>query len=122
MYSATLLEHFQNPRNAGELAAPSVTVEVSNPACGDIMRLSLDIENGRIRDVRYKTRGCVPAIACGSVLTDLIKGVTLQAAEKISAPDVANGVGGLPPASSHAAILAVDALKEALKAAGRLRS
>ncbi|MBI2816251.1 MAG: iron-sulfur cluster assembly scaffold protein [Acidobacteria bacterium] len=116
MYSATLLDHFQNPRNVGELSASSVTVEVSNPACGDIMRLSLAVEDGRIRDVRYKTRGCVPAIACGSVLTEMIKGATLEAAQNVSAPDVVNGVGGLPPASNHAAVLAVDALKEALKA------
>lgn len=122
MYSATLLDHFQNPRNAGELAAASVTVEVTNPACGDIMRLSLAVENGCIRDVRYKTRGCVPAIACGSALTELIKGAMLEAAQKITAPDVASRVGGLPPASSHAAVLAVDALKQALTAAAKSHS
>jgi len=122
MYSATLLDHFQNPRNAGELASASVTVEVSNPACGDIMRLSLAVEDGRIRDARYKTRGCVPAIACGSVLTELIKGATLEAAQNIAASDVANGVGGLPPASNHAAVLTIDALSKALQTVGRLRS
>ncbi len=116
MYSPTLLDHFQNPRNAGELPAPAVIVEVSNPACGDIMRLSLVIEQDRLKDVRFKTRGCVAAIACGSLLTELIKGKSLEEASRVSAADVAAGVGGLPPASGHAAILAQDALKAALKA------
>ena len=115
MYSATLLDHFQNPRNAGELPAPAVTVEVTNPACGDIMRLSLMIEQERVSDVRFKTRGCVPAIACGSLLTELIKGKPLDEAGKVSASDIASGIGGLPPASGHAAVLAEDALRQALK-------
>ncbi len=116
MYSAILLDHFQKPRNAGELPAPAVTVEVTNPACGDIMRLSLAIDQGRIRDIRFKTRGCVPAIACGSLLTELVQGKPLDEAEKVSAADIVNGIGGLPPASGHAAVLAQDALRQALKA------
>ena len=115
MYSALLLDHFQNPRNAGELASPAVTVEVSNPACGDIMQLSLLIEQGRLRDARFKTRGCVAAIACGSLLTEFIKGKSLEEAARMSAADLAAALGGLPPASGHAGVLAEDALREALR-------
>src|SRR4051794_31901634 len=108
MYSATLLDHFQNPRNVGELPPPAVAVEVSNPACGDIMRLSLMVEQGAIRDVRFKTRGCVPSIACGSALTELVKGLTLHEARNVTTAEITSSVGGLPPASSHAAVLALD--------------
>jgi len=116
-----MLDHFQNPRNAGELPAPAIVVEVSNPACGDILRLSVVLEqdrlqNFRLKDVRFKTRGCVAAIACGSLLTELIKGKSLEEAGRVSAADVAAGLGGLPPESGHAAVLAADALKAALKA------
>src|SRR3954464_3284946 len=76
MYPERLLEHFQNPRNVGELPAPAVTVEVSNPACGDILRLSVRFEDGRAAEVRYKVRGCTASIAAGSALTEWIAGKT----------------------------------------------
>ena len=117
MYSPLLLDHFQNPRNVGELAAPAITVEVSNPACGDILRLSVLVEQGKLQDVRFKTRGCVASIACGSLLTELVKGMSLQQAAQVTADQVAAGLGGLPPASGHAAVLAIDALQAALKKA-----
>ncbi len=119
MYSPALLDHFQHPRNAGELPPPAVTVEVSNPACGDIMRLSVLIEDQQIRDVRFKTRGCTASIACGSALTELIKSRTVEEAAQLSVADIANSVGGLPPASGHASVLALDALKQALRSAGK---
>ena len=114
-----MLDHFQNPRNAGELPPPAVTVEVSNPACGDIMRLSVLVEEGRLQDVRFKTSGCVAAIACGSLLTELVHGKTLDEAKRTSAFDIATGLGGLPPESGHASILAEDALKAVFKAVRR---
>ena len=114
-----MLDHFQNPRNAGELPPPAVTVEVTNPACGDIMRLSVLVEEGRLREVRFKTSGCVAAIACGSLLTELIQGKMLDEAKRTSAFDIAKKIGGLPPESGHASILAEDALKAVLKAARR---
>jgi nitrogen fixation NifU-like protein len=114
-----MLDHFQNPRNAGELPPPAVTVEVSNPACGDIMRLSVLVEEGRLRDVRFKTRGCVASIACGSLLTELIQGKTVDEAKRMSAFEIAKRLGGLPPESGHASILAEDALKAALRAVVR---
>ena len=120
MYSPKVLDHFQNPRNAGELPPPAITVETTNPACGDILRLSLLVREGRIEDVRFKASGCVAAIACGSLLTELLKGKTLAEAARINAFAVAKGIGGLPPESGHTTILAEDALKAALREARRL--
>lgn len=117
MFNAAILDHFQNPRNVGELPAPAASVEVTNPACGDVMRLSVRIEQDIVREVRFKTRGCVASIACGSLLTELMRGKTLQEAARISASEIAAGLGGLPPESSHAGILAEDALQAALREA-----
>ena len=120
MHSPAVLDHFQNPRNAGELPPPAITVEVTNPVCGDILRLSVLVEGGRLRDVRFKAKGCVASIACGSLLTELIKGKTLAAAGRISAFVVATALGGLAPESGHASVLTEDALKAALREARRL--
>lgn len=112
MHSERLLDHFQNPRNIGALDAPgAVTVEVMNPACGDILRLSALVENGVIREIRYKTRGCTAAIAAGSALTELLHGRTLADAAAIQASHVEEAVGGLEPASKHAAALCADGVK-----------
>ena len=116
MHNPTVLDHFQNPRNAGELPPPAVTVEVTNPACGDILQLSVLIEEGQLREVRFKAKGCVASIACGSLLTELAIGKTLEEAGRVTAAEVAAGIGGLPPESGHASVLAEDAIKAALKA------
>jgi nitrogen fixation protein NifU and related proteins len=115
MYSARLLDHFQNPRNVGELPSPAVTVEVSNPVCGDILRLSVDFRDGRVTQARYKTRGCTAAIAAGSALTELVTGNTPTEIAALSPADVENAVGGLSPESKHAAVLAVDAVRALLR-------
>lgn len=117
MYSQRLLDHFQNPRNAGDLPHPAVTVEVSNPACGDILRLSARIENGRIAEVRYRVRGCTASIATGSALTEMLAGRTQADVAAISAQAVEEAVGGLIPESKHAAVLCVDGAKALSKAA-----
>ena len=117
--SPAVLDHFQNPRNVGELPPPAVTVEVSNPACGDILRLSVLVNEGRIQEVRFKVRGCVASIACGSLLTELVRSRTLDEAARISAAEVISAIGGLPPESGHASVLAEDALQAALKAVRR---
>ena len=114
MYSPQVLDHFQHPRNAGEISHPDVVAEIENPACGDILRLTLKISSGRISEVRFKAKGCVPAIACGSALTELISGKTLDEARKLRREDVIAAVGGLPHASGHAAHLALDTLSAAL--------
>jgi nitrogen fixation NifU-like protein len=114
MYSAQLLDHFQNPRNAGEMPEADATAEVENPACGDVLRLSLKTSAGRITQAQFKAKGCVAAIACGSALTELVVGKTLHEAGGLRREDVIAAVGGLPHASTHAAQLALDALSAAL--------
>jgi nitrogen fixation protein NifU and related proteins len=114
MYSAQLLDHFENPRNGGDLASPDAVAEVQNPVCGDVIRLSLLMRGNRIDQIRFKAKGCVPAMACGSALTELVRGKTAQEARQIRREDLVTAVGGLPQASAHAAQLAVDALSVAL--------
>ena len=111
MYSERLLDHFQNPRNVGELPLPAVTVEVSNPVCGDILRLSVEFRDGRVAEARYKTRGCTASIAAGSALTTLLIGKTPAEIAAIGPADVDSAVGGLSAESKHAALLAVDAVR-----------
>jgi nitrogen fixation NifU-like protein len=111
MYSERLLDHFQNPRNVGELPPPAVTVEVSNPVCGDILRLSVEFRDGRVAEARYKTRGCTASIAAGSALTELLIGKTPAEIAAIRPADVESAVGGLSAESKHAAVLAVDAVR-----------
>jgi len=114
MYSAQLLDHFQNPRNAGEVAGADATAEIENPACGDILRLTLRVSAGRISEVKFKAKGCVASIACGSALTELVLGKTVNEARNIQREEIITAVGGLPQGSSHAAHLALDALSAAL--------
>jgi nitrogen fixation NifU-like protein len=110
VYSAELLDHFQNPRNAGTLDAAHRTARQENPACGDTLELALRLEGDRIADIRFRAKGCVPAMACGSAITELVKGKTLEEAREVSSEDLVNKVGGLPQASGHASHLALDAL------------
>jgi nitrogen fixation NifU-like protein len=114
MYSAQLLDHFQNPRNAGDVSDADGTVEIENPACGDILRLSVKINSGCIVEAGFKAKGCVPAMACGSALTELIVGKTIDEARALRREDLIGAVGGLPQASAHAPQLALDALSAAL--------
>jgi nitrogen fixation protein NifU and related proteins len=119
MYSAQVLDHFQNPRNAGEIADADGTAEIENPACGDVLRLSLKVGTAGITAARFKAKGCVAAIACGSALTDLVVGKTLSEARRLRREDVIAVVGSLPQASTHAAQLALDALSAALSRIGK---
>jgi nitrogen fixation protein NifU and related proteins len=114
VYSEAFLDHFKNPRNVGDLAAPAVTVEITNPACGDILRLAARFEDGRIAEVRYKVRGCTAAIASGSALTDWMLGKTRAELAALRAESIDEAVGGLIPESKHAAVLCVDAVRELL--------
>jgi nitrogen fixation NifU-like protein len=115
MYSAQLLDHFEHPRNVGELADADAQVRLENPACGDILELFAKFENGYIREIRFRAKGCVPAMACGSAITGMAKGRTLTEAASIRRQDVVQEIGGLPEASSHAAQLAIDALAAVLQ-------
>jgi nitrogen fixation NifU-like protein len=115
MYSPQLLDHFEHPRNPGEVVNPDATVQVENPACGDILKLTLKIENGHIAEICFLAKGCVPAMACGSALTELVKGRNAEAASKLRREELVQFVGGLPEASTHASHLAIDALRAALE-------
>ena len=115
MYSPQLLDHFHHPRNAGELSEPDADVQSENPACGDILRLSAKVRDGRIAEIRFKAKGCVPAMACGSAITDLACGRTAAEAKAIGREALVQAVGGLPEASSHAAHLALEVLAALLK-------
>jgi nitrogen fixation protein NifU and related proteins len=114
LYSETFLDHFKNPRNVGELAPPAVTVEIENPVCGDILRLSARFEGGRVAEVRYKVRGCTAAIASGSALTEWMRGKTCAELDTLKAEVIDEAVGGLIPESKHAAVLCLDAVKRLL--------
>ncbi|HVO62706.1 MAG TPA: iron-sulfur cluster assembly scaffold protein [Terriglobales bacterium] len=116
MYSPQLLDHFENPRYAGELPGCDASVQVENPACGDVLRLSANIRGARIVEIRFKAKGCVPAMACGSALAELIAGRTLIEAKALRKEDLVLAVGGLPEASAHAAHLALDAVSSLLTA------
>jgi nitrogen fixation NifU-like protein len=115
MHSERLLDHFQNPRNVGELAAPAVTVDVTNPACGDRMRLSVRFEDERVAEARFKTRGCTASIAASSALTEWMTGKTRLELRVFHAGVIEEALGGLEAASKHAAVLCVDAMKMLLR-------
>lgn len=115
MYSPQLLDHFEHPRNPGEVADADAMVQVENPACGDVLKLSMKVANGQVAEIRFLAKGCVAAMACGSVLTELVKGRTLAAARQLRREELVQAVGGLPEASAHASYLAMDALTGALK-------
>ena len=115
MYSAQLLDHFEHPRNAGDLADATARVRVENPACGDILELSIKVVDGRVGEIRFLAKGCVPAMACGSLITEMIAGKTIEEGQGIRKEDVVKEIGGLPSASGHAAQLAVDALRAVLE-------
>lgn len=114
MYSEKVMEHFQNPRNVGEIENADGIGQVGNPRCGDIMKMYLKIEDGIIKDVKFKTFGCGSAIASSSMATELIKGKTIEEAMKITNKAVAEALDGLPPVKMHCSVLAEQAIKSAL--------
>ena len=116
MYGQRLLDHFQNPRNVGELDPPAVTVEVSNPACGYILRLSVRFAGDVAAEARYKTRGCTASIAAGSALTEWILGKTRAELARMHPSIIEEAIGWLAPESKHAAVLCVDGVRAVLKA------
>lgn len=121
MHSDQLLDHFQNPRNAGVLPPPAAQVTVENPACGDILQLSAVLDVGVVRAVRFKVRGCTAAIAVGSALTELMLGRNAGELGRLTREDVEAAVGGLIPESKHAAALAIDAVRRLLSETAKVR-
>jgi len=120
MYSPTLLDHFHHPRNVGEIAEASVVVEASNPVCGDLMKLWAVVREGRVQEVKFKVAGCVPSVACGSWLTEAILTKSLDQLSALTPDEIISGLDGIPPASNHAAALAIDALRRLLEQIARL--
>jgi nitrogen fixation NifU-like protein len=119
MFTQALLDHFQNPRNAGELPDATIRIEVENPVCGDVLQLAAKVDCDIVREIRFLCRGCTASIACASVLTESIRGRELRALQDISPESLAASLGGLPSASFHAATLAHDALQQLLCAAAK---
>lgn len=115
MYSERLLDHFRNPRNAGELPPPAILVEATNPACGDILRLCVEWSGGRAARVSFKVRGCTASIAAGSAVTELMAGRTRAEIAAIDAASIERELGGLPQHSKHAATLCLDAVAALLR-------
>lgn len=115
VYSPQLLDHFQHPRHAGEVPQADASAQIENPACGDVLKLTVKFDGERVADIRFLAKGCVPAMACGSAITELVKGRTVADALRIEKEQIVNAVGGLPPASGHAAQLALDTLIALLK-------
>jgi nitrogen fixation protein NifU and related proteins len=115
MHSPLLLDHFERPRNVGELEDADASVTVENPACGDIMLLTIKVSDAKVANARYRTKGCVASIACGSRLTEMIIDRDLDSVRRLSRQQLVDSLGGLSPETMHASHLAFDALAAALK-------
>jgi nitrogen fixation NifU-like protein len=115
LYSEKVMEHFKNPRNVGEIENPDGVGRVGDPICGDVMELYIKVKDGVIVDVKFKTFGCAAAVATSSMVTEMVKGKSVEEALKISNKAVVEALDGLPPAKVHCSVLAEDALKAAIE-------
>ena len=115
MYSAELLDHFEHPRNPGALDSPHASAQVQNPVCGDVLKLSARLKDNQISEIKFLAKGCVPAMACASAVTELVKGKTLAEAARVTPEELVRMVGGLPEASAHASHLVLEALAVLVK-------
>ena len=115
LYTKKVMDHFRNPRNMGEIKDADGFGKVGNPKCGDVMAIYIKVKNEKIVDIKFKTYGCTAAISTSSILTEMVKGKSIEEALKLTRDDVANELGGLPAIKLHCSNLAADALKEAIK-------
>jgi nitrogen fixation protein NifU and related proteins len=115
VYSEKVMEHFKNPRNVGEIENADGVGHVGNPVCGDIMELYIKVKDNIITDAKFKTFGCGAAIATSSMVTELVKGKTIEEALKVSNAAVAEALGGLPPVKMHCSVLAEEAMRSAIE-------
>jgi nitrogen fixation NifU-like protein len=115
LYSEKVMEHFKNPRNVGEMENPDGVGHVGNPVCGDIMELYIKVNDGIIVEAKFKTFGCGAAIATSSIVTEMVKGKSIEKALKISNKAVAEALDGLPPVKMHCSVLAEEALQSAIE-------
>lgn len=120
-YSSIFNDHIANPRNVGELSDANATAEETNPICGDRMRLSLRLRAGRIEAASFLAYGCPPTLACGSLLTQMITGKTIDEASRLTRKDLVEALGSLPSRKQHAAALAIETLRAALTTSGGKR-
>jgi len=114
LYSEKVMDHFTNPRNVGKMEDPDGVGTVGNPVCGDVMKLYIKVKDDRIAEAKFQTFGCGAAIATSSMVTELVKGKTLEEAVGLSNKEVADALDGLPPIKMHCSMLAEDALKAAI--------
>lgn len=114
LYSPLVMDHFEHPRNAGEMESPDGEATKANPVCGDRMRVMIRVEDGRIAEVRWQTRGCPPAIATSSFASEMVAGWTLEEVDALTREAIAEGIGGLPKDKVHCSVLAADALRGAI--------
>jgi nitrogen fixation protein NifU and related proteins len=114
MYSSQVLDHFEHPRNAGFVTAPDASAQIENPACGDVLQLTIKIVTSRIEEIRFRAKGCVASMACASAMTELVQGKSIAEARSLTRDELLRAVGGLPQASEHASHLAIDTLRAAL--------
>jgi nitrogen fixation NifU-like protein len=114
-YSEKVLEHYQNPRNVGEIEDADGVGVVGNPVCGDMMKITIKVRDDRIEDVKFKTFGCGAAIATTSMVTELVKGKTIEEVLQVTNQDVAEALDGLPPIKMHCSLLAEEAIKAAIE-------
>ncbi|HEV3471264.1 MAG TPA: iron-sulfur cluster assembly scaffold protein [Pyrinomonadaceae bacterium] len=114
-YSEAFKDHLSNPRGAGELAEPDAAAELTNPVCGDRLRLTLSVRGGRVEAARFLAYGCAPTLACGSALAEMLEGLNVEEAARLTRADLIGALGGLPARKRHAAALAVETLHAALR-------
>ncbi len=115
MYNDTVLEHFKNPRNTGEIADADGVGSMGNPNCGDVMKVFIRVVDGRLADIKYKTFGCAAAIATSSIASEMVKGKTLEEAAELTREEVAKALNGLPPEKMACSNLAPDAIRAAIE-------
>jgi nitrogen fixation protein NifU and related proteins len=118
MYSHKVLDYFHHPRNLGELAESTAVVEATNPVCGDLLKLWVLVREGRVAEAKFKVEGCIPAVACASLLTELMKGKRVPELRLIAADQIEAGLDGLPSASTHASALAITGLRDIIEKLG----
>ena len=114
LYTEKVMDHFNNPRNVGVIDDADGVGEVGNPICGDVMKITIKVDDDKLSDIKFQTLGCGAAIATSSIVTELARGMTIQDAAKITKRQVADELGGLPPAKMHCSVLATDGLKVAI--------
>ncbi len=121
-YSEAFKDHIAHPRNGGELANANATAEETNPVCGDRLRLTLRLRDGRIEAARFLAYGCPATLACGSALAEMLEGMTVESARRLTRKEIVSAVGGLPTRKQHAAALALETLRAAIESNSRLAS